>query len=90
MAVERDAEHGNCEQEGNVASLLVVVAVSLIDGPDDACYEQEDVDDLSGVERASKHVDKEKLEPSAHLDDAGNHSVEHCGEDDYGHCQCSQ
>ena len=57
--------------------------LGLPDGPYHHANEQEDIDNLTRIERHSEDVDEQQLEPSANLYDAGNDTIEHCCEDDY-------
>ena len=83
MSVERDTQHGDSQQEGDVLTLLVLVFEGLVDGPDDDAYKQYDIDNLARVERTAEVVDKQQLEPAADLYDAGNDTIEHGSQDDY-------
>ena len=84
MAVERYAQHGQSQKEGNVLPLLVQVVIGLIDSPDDDTDEKEDIDNLASIERAAQDVDEEQLEPAAYLYDARDDAIEYGGEDDNG------
>ena len=77
MSVERDAEHGDGQQEGEVHAGAALLVVAFVDAPDDGGCQQGDVDDHAGVERHSEGVDEQQFEPAAHFYDAGYDAVEH-------------
>ena len=68
----------------------MLVGIGLVDGPDDDGHEEEDIDNLTRVERHAERIDKEQLKPSAYRDDAGHHAVEHGGHDDKRYGQRGQ
>ena len=82
IAVERYADEGEREQEGDVLSLFASRGEALVDGPDGAYHEAGYIYNESGVERQVQGVDEEQLKPSAHGHDARHHAIEHGGEDD--------
>ncbi len=57
--------------------------LGLPNSPNRDADEQEDIDNLTRIERHAEDVDKQQLEPAANLYDAGNDTIEHCCEDDY-------
>ena len=77
MSVERDAQHGDGEQEGQRGTQGALFGVALVDSPDEARRQQDDVDHHARVEGHSQGVDEEQFEPSAHFYDARHDTVEH-------------
>ena len=82
VAVERNADEAEGEQERDVLAGLILVDVTLADSPYRCCNEAGDVDDEAGVERQSERIDEEQLKPATDGDDAGYDAVEHGGHDD--------
>ena len=81
VAEEGDAQQGDGHEEGDIGTLRAVVAVALIDGPDEYAQQEDDVDDEARVERHAERVDKQQFEPSAHLHDARHDAIEHHGDE---------
>ena len=82
MTVEGNTQHGNSQQEGNILTFLVFVLIGLTNRPNGNTDEQNDIDNLTGVKRTTEDVDEQQLEPSTHLNNAGNDTIKHGGEDD--------
>ena len=55
-----------------------MVGIGLVDGPYHGAHKEYQIDNLAGIERTAKHVDKQQLKPSAHGDDARHDAVKHC------------
>ena len=79
MSVERDAQHGDGQDERNGHTHFVFLRIALVHAPDEAGGQQDDVDDDARVERHAQRVDEQQFEPSAHLHDARHDAVEHHG-----------
>ena len=90
-AVEGDAEHAEGQQECQILDgVAVSLRLSLIDSPDDAADEQDDIDDLTRVEGHAQGVDEEQLEPSADGDDARHDAIEDGHEDGHREAEGNQ
>ena len=74
-SIEGNAEHCHRGKEGDVLALLAAVVICLPYCPDDDAYKECDVDNLTGVERATESVDEEQFKPSAHAYDARNDTI---------------
>ena len=83
MSVERDTQHGDSQQEGSVLALGSLVVISLVDSPNNSSYKQEDIDNLTRIERTTQHVDEEQFKPSAYLYDTWYDTIEHGSQYDY-------
>src|SRR5574344_1175760 len=84
MTIEGDTQHAHGGKEGDILALLVIILMSLVDGPDHAADEQDDIDNLARIERTTQCVDEEKLKPSAYLDDTRHDAIKHCCQYDDG------
>ena len=90
VAVEGDAQHSHAQQEGHRHADAALLSDGLPNGPQHCASEQGNVDDDAGVEGHTQGVDKEQLEPSAHLDDAWHDAIEHGGNEHSAACQREQ
>ena len=76
VSVERNAQQGDAQDERQGHALLVAVLVGLVHAPNEHGGQHEDIDQHARVERHTQGIDKQQLEPSAHLHDARHHAIE--------------
>ena len=83
MTIERNTQHSHSHEECNVLTLVVRILVSFPDGPDNNADKQEDIDNLTRIERHAKDVDEQQLEPAAYLYDARYDTIEYGSQDNH-------
>ena len=55
----------------------MTLGLRFINGPDNTSHQQNDIDNLTRVERHTECVDEEQLEPSSYSDDARHHTIKY-------------
>ena len=66
------------------------LCLSLVNGPDNAGHQEEDIDDLTRIEGHAKRVDKEQLKPSSDGDDTRNNTIEYSCQNNHGDAESYQ
>ena len=76
VADEGNAGEEDAEQHADADFRDAVLLVKLADGPDEAGYRKDCIDEHAHVVAAAEHIDEEEFEILRYLDESGDKAVE--------------
>ena len=82
MTIEGNTQQGHAQEVGHVAAHEAAAYSTLPDGPQHHTYQDDEVDDETGVEPEAQLVDEKQFKPAPDLDDAGHNAVEYHHDED--------